>query len=363
VVSFSVGQDGRLGGPTEIGGLNGLSGPVDLAEDPSTGNVYVSELDAARLTLFRPRGRVSVTNLDPAPYTDRVAFNRIATPADASQRFHETATIRVSNTGGIETRITGLPVTGPFEVISPPSLPFSLAPGTSTNIDVRFNATTGTVATGSLSVQTDAGNRTVALAGYGQTLSENGQEPSVPQMLQVFGYRTQLPADMNNHGAYVAQADEVLAPYWSRLDAGRPVRLTQLAAYHTQGSTGSAYWHPRDSSEATLIGTHSGVWAQSVLPRQDGENAPVTRTFTPTAAAFGFRVDGEWSDPTRNDSAVDRANGCTAEQCGSHVRFFRVRDRAGALVAGSYLLVMDYSGFNYDFNDNVYLLENVTPAT
>ena len=31
-------------------------------------------------------------------------------------------------------------------------------------------------------------------------------------------------------------------------------------------------------------------------------------------------------------------------------------------VPGAYVVTMDYSGINYDFQDNVYLMENVRPA-
>jgi hypothetical protein len=43
------------------------------------------------------------------------------------------------------------------------------------------------------------------------------------------------------------------------------------------------------------------------------------------------------------------------------VRFWAARDRAGARIADSWIVSMDYSGINYDYNDNVYLLSNMKP--
>ena len=42
------------------------------------------------------------------------------------------------------------------------------------------------------------------------------------------------------------------------------------------------------------------------------------------------------------------------------------KDRAGGVIPGAYLMTMDYGSsetVNYDFQDNVYLLENVEPAS
>jgi glucose/arabinose dehydrogenase len=39
---------------TNIPGLSGFANPLDLTEDPETGNLYVSEYGARRITLLRP---------------------------------------------------------------------------------------------------------------------------------------------------------------------------------------------------------------------------------------------------------------------------------------------------------------------
>jgi len=61
-----------------------------------------------------------------------------------------------------------------------------------------------------------------------------------------------------------------------------------------------------------------------------------------------------------NNQTTDQNNGCPTP-CGHHVRFWPVRDRQGALMPDTYLMSMDYSGINYDYNDNVYLISNITP--
>ena len=40
---------------TGITGLTGFSQPLDVTEDVTTGNLYVTELGASRITLLKPR--------------------------------------------------------------------------------------------------------------------------------------------------------------------------------------------------------------------------------------------------------------------------------------------------------------------
>jgi len=39
-----------------------------------------------------------------------------------------------------------------------------------------------------------------------------------------------------------------------------------------------------------------------------------------------------------------------------------LRNAAGQLVADAYLMVMDYNGVNYDYNDNMFLITNIKAA-
>ncbi|WP_419999112.1 PQQ-dependent sugar dehydrogenase [Streptomyces boninensis] len=55
IVIFGVDAQGRLSPPTTgTTGLTGFQQPLDVTEDPATGNLYVTELGATRITLLRP---------------------------------------------------------------------------------------------------------------------------------------------------------------------------------------------------------------------------------------------------------------------------------------------------------------------
>ena len=62
LLCLSLDVDGNVRSATAgIPGLSALTNPFDLAEDVRTGNVYVAEYGARRITLMRPKGvRVAV---------------------------------------------------------------------------------------------------------------------------------------------------------------------------------------------------------------------------------------------------------------------------------------------------------------
>jgi fibronectin type 3 domain-containing protein len=311
---------------------------------------------------------ISVGNLDGVPYDDRLVFSRIGSlTSPPANGVHDQATVRISSDGSDPLSVSELNVTGPWQIVPPPSLPQVVAPGGHVDVTLRFVATTGDLHTGSLAIgSNDADEPTtiVQLAGFWQSVSEGGQEPRLVELMQVFGFSTQINRagqPLNQQGLVTAVGDEVLSPYWRRADTTLPVTVRQLSAFHTQGATAALRWHAKGSTSLSAIFTSAGVDGQTVLPRRNGDlSVPAAGSFTPSANVFGFKVDGEWSDPTKNNQTVDQSNGCPGP-CGHHVRFWPVRDRAGRLVPDTWLLSMDYSGINYDYNDNTYLISNIKP--
>jgi malectin (di-glucose binding ER protein)/Calx-beta domain-containing protein len=312
--------------------------------------------------------QILLSNLDGAPADDRMVFNRIgrlASPPD--NVVHDSSTVRISNTGGGSLTINSLTVSGPWTVVGAPALPATIAGGGLLDVTVRFMAQTTNVHMGSLTIGSSdatAPTTSVQLAGWWQGLSENGREPSLSNIVNTeFGYRTTLTfADqkINRHGQIEAAGEEVLSPYWTRVDASQPVSVRQLAAFHTQGNTATLRWHPRGSSALTSVFTHAGAEGQSFLPHLNANPAFAAGSFSPPGA-FGLKIDTEWSDESRNADGPDIAAGCVSP-CGHHMRFWPARDPFGGRIADSWIVSMDYSGVNYDYNDNVYVMSNMRPA-
>ena len=344
-------------------------------------------------------GEVETTNLDGVPYDDRLVMNRIQTPdATTPNGVHDQATVRVRNTHATQPlAVSGVQLsdTTNWQLVTPPSLPREIAPGGSVDVTVKFVATTpsGNPANrqfnGRLDILTSDADEPVLpveLSGMWQRQSENNTEPDVAQITQSFGYGTTIlrsGQQLNNKGELVKIGDEVQSQLWKRADTTKAVTVRQLAAFHTQGNTATFGITRTNSTTRANKLTHYGVDGQSYLPRLNslvgGVRPLATASFTPTAAEtgtstgtdpddglFNINIDGENSDWTKNNANADVD--CRAKQetdpavvCGQHVRTWPVKDRTGKLVKNQWLVSMDYSGINYDFNDNVYLVENIRP--
>ena len=315
---------------------------------------------------------LGLENRDGLPFSDRLVFSRIQDPINSDNdppqpdnKVHDTAVLRLRNTGTLPLVIGSVSVQGPFELVNPPAPSQSIAAGSSLDVTVRFIATGGDVQTGTLTIGTDDPDEPVtqvALAGFWQGVSEQNQEPNLFELMSVLGYGTkithagQLLTIPGEEGKIRRVGDEVLSPYWRRADASAPVTARQLSAFHNQGSAADLYFHAKGSESVTRIIEHSGNYGQSLLPLTLNESGPAYAQFNPTGT-FGWRVDGrEWSDPTKNPAPEGQP-----QDQGHHLRFWALRDRAGQIIPNAYLLAMDYAGINYDYNDNVYLLTNIAP--
>ncbi len=360
-------------------------GPVEVTEAGSytikaravdgAGNTTTTDAQSFEVVIPPPsKAEIELENLDGVPFEDRLVFNRIQNPATPDQGVHDLATLRVQNTGVEPLNITKLNITpaSDFELDKDMQLPATIAPDDHLDVPVRFVATSGDIRNGTLEIISDDADEPtteVELSGFWQSRSEGGQEPNVAEISKVYGYGTTIVGPgqkLNNAGRVEAIGDEVLSPYWKRANGSEPVSVRQLAAFHTQGNTATAYWHSKGSDSTTQTVKHAGIDGQSFLPRKAGNlSQPASGTFNP-GGTFGFKIDPEWSDPDKNRKGPDRTAGCDDsatgnDQCGHHVRFWPAEDRDGEPIANTYLMTMDYAGINYDYNDNVYLVENIRP--
>ncbi|MBI0446275.1 NPCBM/NEW2 domain-containing protein [Deinococcus sp. DB0503] len=336
----------------------------------SSGNASApASVSATRLS-GSTAAKIEIENLDGTPWNDRLVFSRIGSLASPpSNGVHNLVTLRVKNTGAATLRISSLPIQDTWTLDPAITLPLDIPPGGSADLRLRFVAETTKAHFGTLTINSNdpaTPSLAVQLAGLWQSQSENNQEPSTLQIRDAFGFKNSLlggEASLNQKGLVRAQGDEVLSPYWQRADETQPVVVRQLAAYHTQGNTATLNWHAKGSNTLNTVFTHAGIDGQTVLPRLNGSSTQLAyKAFTPTAKTFGFNVDSsEWSDPTKNRQGPDLTAGCSGP-CGQHIRFYTVRDRAGVLIPNTYFVIMDYSGINYDYNDNIYLISNIKPA-
>jgi regulation of enolase protein 1 (concanavalin A-like superfamily) len=345
--------------------------------------------------------QIGMTNLDGGLF-DHLAMDRIDNLDPLVPNVtHDTASLLLRNTGNSTLHINSMTLNGPFTFVSGGSTT-SIAAGGSVTLRIKFTGVgTGLVSmiNGTLVINTDAVNsqtETIQLAGLWQKYSEqdpNGVygEPSLQQIVNVFGYTTTVayPNQVTTKGTYVqfaqhgegaAVGEEILSPYWQRADGNAPVQVQLLAAFHKESSqdangnlvnTNSVvkWFYQGSSTSATTLFKHQQDEGQSLLPHLDtNASAYAIGTFTPNSNSFGFKVDSRYSDDTLNpsDFVETDPNQTPIPGTGHAFRFYALKDANGNVIPNTYLMAMDYTGIsysNYDYQDNIYIISNVMPAS
>ena len=306
---------------------------------------------------------LELQNLDEVPFPDRLVTSKL-TDTSKSQVTHTKAKLKLNSVGTTALSITSFAFTGPWHLNPSVMLPLTIAPGSSSTVTVELTATSGgKVLTGKLAIGSNAGTTNVQLAGT-RTAPEGGNEPSLQQVVDTFGWKTMIAGagqTLVHQGRVEAIGDEILAPYWKMLDGATPVVIWELAAFHGRTSRADLWWFQQGSTTTNILVSLAATNAQTLLPRKEGSTTAAAKASFSNDGVFGFKQDQEWSDPTKNDASGDISKGCTAP-CGHHVRFWPIKDRVGVMVPGAFLMAVDSHGINYDYQDNVYLVTNVIPA-
>ena len=210
----------------------------------------------------------------------------------------------------------------------------------------------------------------VPLEGWVQYHSENSNEPSLQSIVNLlYGWSTQIAPTVptseltessstsNSSPTYYGQ--EVVSNFWQEADTSLAVNVQQLAGYHTEGNVATTYWYTQGSSSYNKLFETAADDGQTIFPLAYNSSSIAAASFSSTGT-FGFRVDSEYSN--------DAQNTASATGGGHHFRFYPVISANGTLVPNTYIMAMDYSNTtgspqNYDFQDNVWIVTNIKPAT
>ena len=213
----------------------------------------------------------------------------------------------------------------------------------------------------------------IQLAGLAQEFSESNSEPTVAQIVEAFGYSTDIAqGELAGGGVVETVGDEVLLPYLQRLDSSRPVEVIQISAFLNQGNVARLGFHGLNSSTVTNLFANDDQQGQTVLPDQlvsgSGAGSNVARGTINQDGPFGLyiSVDGRptysfWSDPEANK--IDPNFGqLVGDNQGHLIRYFQALDANGNVIEGTYIGIQDYPGAgNYDYNDHMFVIKNVKP--
>ncbi len=325
---------------------------------------------------------ISVQPIMQAPGSPNVVFNKVEIPNEVAPNHTKlTSVVRVRNTGNAPMTVT-FGVSGNFVIDKNGGTNVVMQPGAVRDVNLRFVAVSGAVHTGALTITSNDPNRSVIsvpLKGYWQQYSE--QNPTTKRQLEpqlktivndLFGYTTRLTdvgQNLSTVGKVATTGEEILSAYWRVADENSPARVTTLATFKFQAdinkqgeyfpSNDAVAYHLKGSTQARGTFYTARGDGQSVLPRKQSPLSSVaSSSFRPGDVPFGFIVErDQYSDPTLNPDRSGRTG------YGHYIRFWPARGGDGMIIPNTYIMVHDYNRefTNYDYQDGVYLVENIVP--
>ncbi|WP_136682817.1 CBM35 domain-containing protein [Falsirhodobacter xinxiangensis] len=339
---------------------------------------------------------IAVQSLDSAYYDDRLHFSWLENavmPGNADRDMKENASVRITNTGTAPLSVLSSLLEGPFKLANPAALQgLTLAAGAFATVEVLFDRSkytpptsnvdgTSTVFEGKLKLVTNDADSPVAevdLAGFWQSKWESGQEPNVNEIWGIFGFGNRIEglkltgggenSTLSTKDVYAKTDDtEILSPYWKIADGVTNARITQIAAFHGPGGATMGIHNPDAKNGTINFWNHQTADNQRLLPNMTNETTFATKVFSRTDVpdgwkgddVFGINVAGLSSDPRLNPRGGVEVPGT---QQGHTVKIFQAVDESGAAIPNVFLGIMDYTGINYDYNDNLFVIEGVAPV-
>lgn len=369
-------------------------------------NSKINYVDISSAEISSGGGNIQIKTPNSAIVQNRMVFSTV------NEERRPPKTLTITNTGSGNLTITGLSfgngeasTEADFELVNPPTLPFTLTAGESSNLNVQFAPKGGdkfaSLNPGDSPTHTKNGEQydsliitsndpdqsrvTVNLAGLNSANYEGNNEPALAEIARTFGFTFDVGKEDNIlGGSKTPLGDEVYSPYWLRADTTKPVLLWPLAVYSGRsdnphnsirfeakpgsgGNSGTVYQlagRKNDDSPTgnEVLGSNnlSGGENQKLLPKilVNGVNTtPTTSTvdFAPTKA-FALNRGGAWTDDSKNGT--------------SQLHNWRLYPVGNPTTTTTWVAAVDpgnnpdpSTGKNFDYNDDVYLLVNARPES
>ncbi|WP_110687598.1 carbohydrate-binding protein [Salinicola aestuarinus] len=341
-------------------------------------------------------GSIAVTSTDPTYFPDRVVFNYLEQNdvSNDPREYKDSGSVVIANNGSGDLSISDVSIDGPFRLADPDALDdLILAPGSSIEVEVFFDRAAYTPPTsnaadggfeGTMTITSNDADQPVTdiqLAGFWQARDEGGWEPNLNEIWHAFGFGNHIEglstldgggkSVLQNFDLYqAADPNEVLSRYWQIADGATEAKITQIAAFHGASGALVSIHAPGDKSQTNSMANHDRLFSQAFLPKlANGEYASETfgRNQVPDAwlgdDVFGISVANLSTDPSLNPKGGGNPPAeFDGVERGYTLRAFQAVDQNGDVIPNVYFLAQDYTGINYDYNDNVYLVEGIQPA-
>jgi len=267
-----------------------------------------------------------------------------------------TQSLTLRNVGDAPLELHTLAVSGPdahaFD-LAPAALPLVIAPGAQAALAVVFAPDLPGTYSARLELDSsdpDDAHITVGLYGLASAGLQGTLEPPLQAVVDTLGYAVDVGGNALKLGTQAQPiGDEVLVPLFEKAGAG-PVTLTVVARYGPEEGFPYGFFSLNGSDvERRELGQIAAENAQELLPPS------AESSFDPGSQVFG--VYGQAGGKTQY--SLDALNTGGVEHA---LRVYPLRDRDGEPVADSYLVGLEEAR-NGDYQDAVFVLENVRPAS
>lgn len=304
-----------------------------------------------------------------------------------------TQTVQLRNDGTAPVMITAIALAGtnantfrlsgiaaPVSVAAGASMPLTvelLTSGTAIPAAPPQNSG-GTLLTAILAVTSSAGPAQATV--YGLLLTTATHEVTLGQILTTLGIKLNVGLAQNNANPNTGTVqqlpkvepgtDEIAAPLYRKTGSGS-VTMTAVARFSPKGPMPFG-WYPAGTpatrnmaaTMASMPDAQTSDKARMMLPPLSGSTA-----FDPGAGSFGVWVYTDQlsqlydTGGTASNGDYDYSEDAPNSPANVHrMKVYPLKDSAGIVVAGSYLIAVEEAG-NGDYQDYVFILSNVQPAT
>lgn len=292
----------------------------------------------------------------------RLIFNNVqGGTASAAQ------TVLLKNTGNANLTINSLKLSGinanQFQINQQPTLPITIAAGSSTKVSIAFNPTNIGPKGALLEIDSndpDTPQATVNLRGLGTLGFAGKNEPSLQWILDTYQNPINVgdsdPTD-NFLSKDTLSGDEVSLPQFQKAGTG-PVTVQVIAVFAPKSSSGIVakfgYYTSGDAASKSQLFTVPNASYQSLNPSVSG-----SKSFDPGTGNFGFYTIWTFFN-NRESYSEDHLN--NSDTIPHQVRVYPLKKTDGTVVPNAYVLATE-EHTNYDYQDFVVIVRNVTPAS
>jgi hypothetical protein len=339
--------------------VNSLSDSIGEVKEPGK--------NASRLMTGTPSLVAGAINVSPT----RIYDNGVAGGGPGINR-----SVIIKNTGSGILSVSAINIAGinasEFVLNNLPALPVNINPGDSTSFSVAFNPSSVGLKTASVSITSDDGNNPVVsgpLRGLGTSGLGGANEPSLQSILNLLEIPINVGDDdpstaVINSSTILQKApllgEEVNIKHFQKAGSGN-VTITPLAVF---GPIDNATVLGMGWYKSGNISTVSELFTVSNTPLSNGQTVNVNFTgslsFDPVADTFGFY--SRWpffSD--RHLYSEDNLNTFSGA-IPHHVRVYPYKTNSGA-VPNTYLVTFEEHISGFDYQDLIFVVHNVKPAT